>query len=226
MRDLVAPLVLLIACGVVFAAWPRLDIEASRFVLDGRGQFPWRDDAVVRVIHDGIDRSSRVMAAGLALALVAGMAFARALPRLAAHRRAIGYVLLVLLIGPGLIVNAALKEHWGRARPLQIAEFGGAATFSGALVPSDQCTHNCSFTSGHVAYAAMPLALAYLARTRRRRRMWLAVGIAAALAVGVMRMRMGGHFLSDVLFSLSMTWIVAAALAIAVRPLASDRDAP
>ncbi len=56
-----------------------------------------------------------------------------------------------LAIGPGLVVNTLLKDHWGRARPHQILEFGGTAHFSPAVLISDQCARNCPSHPGHAA---------------------------------------------------------------------------
>src|SRR5262249_62173504 len=68
-------------------------------------------------------------------------------------------ILLTFLVGPGLIVNSMLKQYWGRARPIEIHQFGGDAQFSRAGIPATQCRRNCSFPSGDAA-AAFPLALA------------------------------------------------------------------
>ena len=56
-----------------------------------------------------------------------------------------GLGLAALLLGPGWVVNEALKNHWGRARPEQVSDFGGAQRFTPALQPADQCVKNCSF---------------------------------------------------------------------------------
>ena len=44
------------------------------------------------------------------------------------------YLLLVLILGAGLIVNGILKEDFGRARPRDIVEFGGSKIFTPAFV--------------------------------------------------------------------------------------------
>src|SRR5262249_59663963 len=61
--------------------------------------------------------------------------------------------LLTFLAGPGLIENSTLKQYWGRARPIEIRQFGGDAQFSRAGVPATQCRRNCSFPSGDAAAA-------------------------------------------------------------------------
>lgn len=115
-------------------------------------------------------------------------------------KRAAAFLLASLALGPGLLINLVLKEHWGRARPGQIAEFGGQAHYTPPLMMADQCTSNCSFSSGHGALGFWVIALALLAPPR-----WRPYAVGAALAfgtlVGFARIAQGGHFLSDTVFS-------------------------
>ena len=117
-------------------------------------------------------------------------------------------VLLTFLLVPGLLVNTILKHHVGRARPIEIVQFGGDAQFSRAGFPADQCRRNCTFPSGE-ASAAFALA---------------AVGVATgsttllggALAIGVfvsaVRVLTGAHFVSDVAFSALLTLLMIVVL--------------
>jgi len=110
------------------------------------------------------------------------------------------YVLLCLAIGPGIVANVVLKDHWGRARPFHVQEYGGGQTFTPALVRSDQCEDNCSFVSGEASSIFMLFfALAPLARRRHAR--LIALGILGGLLAGFIRIAQGGHFLSDVVFA-------------------------
>jgi lipid A 4'-phosphatase len=136
-----------------------------------------------------------------ATALAALLGIAAALVRrtwLGVTPRVALYLVASLALGPGLLVNTLLKDHWGRARPHQILEFGGAAHFTPALALSDQCDRNCSFPSGHAALAFWIVAFAVIIPER-----WRNLAMAGALAigsiVGLMRIAQGAHFLSDVL---------------------------
>ena len=143
---------------------------------------------------------------GIAVTLLATLAWASLGSASQARRirNAAIFALLALLIGPGLIVNSVLKEHWGRPRPEQIAEFGGKASFVPALWPSRQCGHNCSFPSGHAAAGFFLITGAWI--WPRRRRAWRIVGITAGSLIGLARIVQGGHFLSDVLGALIVVW--------------------
>lgn len=116
-------------------------------------------------------------------------------------RKRVWFLLAVLALGPGLMVNEVLKAHSGRARPATVAEFGGDKVFTPAFAPSDQCQRNCSFVSGHAAMGFFLIALAWVFRDRR----WLWAGIALGALVGLGRMAQGAHFLSDVVFAF---WVV------------------
>jgi len=105
-----------------------------------------------------------------------------------------------LAIGPGAITNLAFKDHWGRARPKQIVEFGGTKTFTAALVPANQCRKNCSFVCGEASSIFMIFFAAGL-MFRRRSAMLLVAGLVAGSAAGAIRIAQGGHFLSDVVFA-------------------------
>ncbi|TCJ18584.1 phosphatase PAP2 family protein [Parasulfuritortus cantonensis] len=197
--------------AAVFLAFPQLDRLSSAALYRPDG-FLLRGSAVFDFVHDYVG----VLAWLGALAALAILLGAKRLPRLAAWRRPAAYMLLVLLLGPGLLVNAVLKDHWGRARPVQTVEFGGAAQFTPAWVVSDQCRSNCSFVCGDASIGFSLLGLAFVSRRPRR---WLAAGILLGGGLGLMRMAQGGHFLSDVIFSFYATWFAAWLLARLIDPL-------
>jgi lipid A 4'-phosphatase len=86
---------------------------------------------------------------------------------LVASNRVVFFLLLTLGIGPGLFVNTILKDHYGRARPFQVSEFGGNDHFTPAFVISDQCDTNCSFVSGDASLGYFGLAFFFVVRRRR-----------------------------------------------------------
>jgi lipid A 4'-phosphatase len=124
-----------------------------------------------------------------------------------ASNRVIIFLLFTLGIGPGLIVNGILKDHWGRARPFQVTEFGGHRRFTPAFVISDQCNTNCSFVAGDPSMGYFGLAFFFI--VRRRRSLIAGAAILAGTLLGLVRMAQGAHFLSDVIFSGVFTFLAA-----------------
>jgi len=139
------------------------------------------------------------------------------------------YTILLYALSTGLLVNGILKSFWGRARPADVEAFGGQAMFTPPFEIADQCQWNCSFVSGE-ASAVMALALsvdALLApRLGRegRRALRVVLGVLVALGSGL-RIVTGRHFLSDVVFGILLTWLVAAFLSAFRAPARSGRGA-
>ncbi len=207
------------AAVLLFLLVPELDLWFSALFYEaGRGfvhgSAPW-----AQWFYIGSPILVKLWAAMLALLLLASL-----WRRFAALRRPALFLLVVLLLGPGLITSA-LKDHWGRARPAQIAEFGGDKRFTPAWVVSDQCEENCSFVSGHASGAFSLMALAWV--FARRRRMWLALGALWGGHIGLIRIAQGGHFLSDVVFAGFVVYFTAELLARLVfyRTRGSAKDA-
>ncbi|MCY6381389.1 phosphatase PAP2 family protein [Hoeflea prorocentri] len=127
-----------------------------------------------------------------------------------------GFVPLLYILGPGLLVNAVLKNNWGRARPANVTEFGGDRTFSPPFIMSDQCERNCSFVSGEGSGAAaffisVLVLSAYIANKTLRRTILTAAFLAAGLAAAL-RVFKGRHFLSDTIGAILFVSLVAVLL--------------
>ena len=118
----------------------------------------------------------------------------------------VAYLVFVLILGAGVIVNVALKDNFGRARPRDIVEFGGAGHYTPPFIVGSECTRNCSFSSGEAAGGFFGLALA-LALSRRRA-LLVAAGAFGAF-VSFCRVASGAHFLSDTVVSFFVMLIVA-----------------
>ena len=127
-------------------------------------------------------------------------------------RNALIFLVAALAIGPGILVNTVLKDHWGRARPFQIEAFGGTRQFTPAPVPADQCARNCSFVSGHAALGFSLVAFAFLLPAGRPRNIVMAGALAFGALIGLGRIAAGHHFLSDVvdagLVVVATTWLL------------------
>ena len=125
--------------------------------------------------------------------------------------RAAMFLLLTMAIGPGLIVNAMLKEHSHRPRPVHLVEFGGPDAFRPWHRFDGACERNCSFASGEAAQGFWMVAPALLVPAP-----YQGVAVAGAVAFGVgasaLRLAFGGHFLSDVIAGALIILIVIFAL--------------
>jgi len=189
----------------VFTIWPQLDLWAS-------AQFRGPDGVFVD------DRYAWAWALYWAMPKIGWAYFIAALVAIALSRRWPGRVsirwrrratslALVSALGSWLLVNAVLKEHWGRARPRDVVELVATAPhhFSRALAVADQCVHNCSFTSGHAASGFVIMAVGLMGSVATRRR-WLAIGLALGALAGAGRVVQGAHFLSDTLFAGVAVW--------------------
>ena len=130
---------------------------------------------------------------------------------LPAKRKIAIYLLLVLALAPGLIVNAVFKDRFGRARPAQIVYFGGDKNFTPPFVITDQCERNCSFSSGHAVAGFYFMAVSFVLKNNAAKiAFWLA--FCYGWLIGIVRIAQGGHFASDVLFSFFVAYIVSRAV--------------
>jgi lipid A 4'-phosphatase len=216
-------LALLTGLGILLVAFPALDLAVSDAFFDPARGFWLKGQLLARFIYDLVPWISRAILGGLILFLLGDWIFFRRHARFITRRRAATYLLLVALVGPLLLVNGVFKEHWGRARPSQVVEFGGTKEFTRAAIPADQCARNCSFVSGHASVGFYFLALAFV--WPHRRMLWLGIGTAAGLLVGLVRIVQGGHFLSDVVFAGIVVYLTARGLAALMHPAGDESRA-
>lgn len=201
LRLVLAAFVLLAA---LFLLWPQLDLIASGLFYQGEGRWlVHRENDWLAIPYRGLPRLGQGLLITLLLLWLLG--FFQRFPRLRAHQAIFGFLLAGALIGPILLVDATLKEHSGRTRPVNIEQFGGKKQFTPAFIPADQCEKNCSFVSGHVATASFIMAFGWLGAPAVRRR-WLLASLAFGGLFALVRMVPGGHFLSDTIFAWFATY--------------------
>lgn len=196
-------LALLLALLLIYVVWPGLDLPVSAWFYRTDSGF-WIDDQPwVQAVHHTVPWVGRLLLVGsLAVWLLGHFGRRTELRRL---RRPAAALFLGLVLGLGLLAHGVLKENWGRARPVQVSQFGGEASFTPPWQPTSECRRNCSFVSGHAGTGFALIALGALAAPRRRR-FWLVTGWSAGLLLGALRIAQGGHFLSDVLFGGLLLW--------------------
>jgi lipid A 4'-phosphatase len=202
-----------VVAAVLFLAFPQIDLETSRQLQlcpDAKVFAPW-------CMKNPTIEALRNLFVGMTVligitALVGLVRTLRERGKLFGLAQARWWFLLVILgVGPGLVANVLFKDHWGRARPRTVVEFGGAKQFTPPLVLSKECRRNCSFVSGEVSSAAVPFFAAALLLPQFRIAL-LAGGVVTGFAAGLIRIAQGGHFLSDVLFAGIFMALTASAL--------------
>jgi len=111
------------------------------------------------------------------------------------------FLLLALVIGPGLVANVGFKDHWGRARPREIVEFGGSRAFSPALSPRfENKRSNGSFVCGDGAFGFFLPCFGYgVSRKSARRVFW--AGMGGGFVFSFVRLAVGAHFFSDIVYA-------------------------
>jgi lipid A 4'-phosphatase len=121
---------------------------------------------------------------------------------------------LLLIIGPGVIVNGVLKPYWNRPRPNAIVPFGGQREFL-PLWEWGRGRDELSFPSGHAAmgFYLMAPAFVYYRRRPRLALAFLLLGLSGGGVIGLARIVAGGHFPSDVVWAGGFVYFIALAIA-------------
>ena len=189
------PIVLLLGLVLLFRLIPEIDLWFSGLFYDPEQGFYLKNALPERISYELFLDLPYLLLPLLLWLLFASWRWgsSRELPL----RRGVLFLVVVLVLGPGLLVNALVKNNSGRARPVQVEQFGGERHFTPAFVVADQCEKNCSFVSGHAAMGFFFIAFAWVLKDRR----WLLYGGLIGGLVGLGRIIQGAHFLSDVIFS-------------------------
>jgi membrane-associated PAP2 superfamily phosphatase len=200
-------LTIAVVAGIVFAIYPQLDLDISALA------HPPRAIRFALNAHPWVQETRRWAARALitALALPGFLAILGKLiwpqRRMLMPGRAALFLVVTIVLGPGLLTNVIIKDHWARSRPINIREFGGTDRFTPWWDPRGNCPNNCSFIAGEPSGAFWTLAPAALTPPQ-----WRSLAYAAALAfgaaTGVMRIGAGAHFFTDVVFAGVLMYLV------------------
>jgi lipid A 4'-phosphatase len=202
-----AVIALAVLLTVVFAVTP-LDIAAARIFYrpDGVDHWPLGKHWPWSVLYQCAPLITASLLGLGVIALLVGHLGARENWRING-----AFLLLSVIVGPGLIINAVLKDHWDRPRPRDVVQFGGVMQYTPAPLRGEG---GGSFPCGHCSVGFL-YAIGWWV-WRRRHPAWartsLTFGLALGFALGLARMAAGGHFLSDVIWSALLALGLAHAL--------------
>lgn len=194
---------------LITALWPQTDLWISGLFYTQAEKFFFSQNTLSLFIH-GMATTGAWIFTALCLVIMAGcFLFKKSFCFLSAKKWLL--IVAAILLGPGLVANEILKDHWGRARPSQIIDFGGTKNFTPFYQPATQCHKNCSFIGGDASFGFSLTAFAFVAAGAWRRRLWW-MGLGAGAIFGINRIMMGGHFLSDTLAAALIIIFINAAL--------------
>ena len=133
--------------------------------------------------------------------------------KLSLYRKFNVYIVIVMLIGPGLIVNAIFKDHWGRPRPRDVVEFGGKMEYLPVWEKGISGSAE-SFPCGHASMGFYLIVFFFILR-RQSAKLAVAMLLISMLygaAIGVSRVAQGGHFPSDVFWTAGFLYLTCFAV--------------
>jgi len=195
--DFLIPVAILMVLTIVFWA-TELDLAIQKnFFVQGEGwiyknMFPWR------FLYDYGTIPAIVLAAVSLLAFIGSFRIRKIVP----YRKVFVFFVLLMLIGPGLVVNTIFKQHWGRPRPRHLEVFGGSESFL-YVWEKGETGEGHSFPSGHASMGFFLFAPYFILRRNSKKRsvLFLTIGLSAGIIIGLARIVQGGHFASDVIWA-------------------------
>lgn len=195
------------AVSAFFLVFPGVDPWFSELFYRSRGGFWLRRSDILGWLRSTNDILITIIVAGLIASVLLRIARPDR-PSLVPPNVTV-FLLSTLVLGPLLLVNVILKEHWGRPRPIQVDLFGGDAPYVEVWRITGWCEGNCSFVSGEASSTIWLVAVA-LVLPRAVRTPALVAAAVYAVLLSLNRIAFGGHFLSDVLISFGLTLLVIA----------------
>jgi len=197
---------LIVTTGVIALSGADLAIS-SRFYIGGK--WPVGDLTLWQVFY----RLDRIPSISLGIFGLAAFLMSYAKSEYYRWRRSGAFLILLLILGPGLLVNSVFKDHWGRPRPREIAEYGGQKQFLHPWQKGEDGKGR-SFPSGHGSAAFYMTAPYFIYRRSNNRlaRLWLLGGLVFGVLMSIARITQGGHFLSDNLWAWGMVHLTALVL--------------
>jgi membrane-associated PAP2 superfamily phosphatase len=211
---------LVVATGVIAVTGADLAVS-SRFYIDGT--WPVGDLFFWHLLY----RLDRIPSFSLGIIGLGAFFMSYAKSGYYRWRRSGIFLLLLLILGPGLLVNTVFKEHWGRPRPREVIEFGGKKQFLHPWQKGED-GNGRSFPSGHSSAAFYMTAPYFIYRRSNKRlaKIWLLGGLIFGVLMSIARIAQGGHFLSDNLWAWGVVHLTALALCYCLGLDQADKTPP
>jgi lipid A 4'-phosphatase len=200
-------LILLVLIGVTTPIFWLTDLDlqvAALFYRSGNGNpnvWLWHHGW----LFDNLFRYATVFTVSIAVAALLIALSGYAWQALRPWQKPAFFIVLVIALGPGLVVNLVFKNHWGRPRPVHISEFGGQYAYVPPLKIGN--SPDKSFPCGHCSVGFMFFALYFL--SLKRKTIYFMLTMLFALMMALTRMAAGGHFISDFLWSGYLVFLVS-----------------
>ena len=198
-------IIISIILAIIFRCFPIIDLYVSSLFYNTESGFAYKDLLISDIFYRGVIYLANIIIISSLTLLVVKLILRDKLKFV--KLRSILFIVITLALGPGLLVNAILKENVGRARPHYVTEFGSAQEFTPAFVIANECETNCSFVSGHASFGFFLMSFAFLITNKRKRFVaWLLLLILASYTA-FSRVMDGAHFLSDIVFAGIFTYL-------------------
>jgi lipid A 4'-phosphatase len=198
-------LAIAVVVGGVFAIHPQFDLDlAALFYNPATHRFA-ASGVWVEYVRDAASLLIAFLVTPAVFAVIGKLVMPSR--RMLIAGRAALFLIITLVLGPGVLANGILKEHWARMRPEDVTQLGGDERFTPWWDPRGPCPENCSFIAGEPSGAFWTLAPAALTPPQWRP---FAYGgaIAFGAAMGLLRMAGGAHFFTDIVFAGVLTFLV------------------
>jgi lipid A 4'-phosphatase len=214
--DFFIPIFILVIITIVFRAtdW---DLKIAGHFFDPQVDSGFRTEAYPWYIFYKLGEFPAIISVIIAgIMLVFGFFY----KALRCYRLRCIFVILLLIIGPGIIINSIFKEHWGRPRPRECIVFNGDMHFEYVGTPNFNNEGGNSFPSGHASmgfFMFFPFFLYRAYRKNKKAILWLFVGLIFGALMSYARIFQGGHFTSDCLWAGGFDYLTAAVLYYALK---------
>jgi membrane-associated PAP2 superfamily phosphatase len=204
-RLLLWPLVVLVLATLAIR-FSDLDLIVARAVYAEQGGWLHEEHPVVLFFYNHGNLPAILVSAGAGMFWLSSCFATRLRPR----RPLAIFLVLTMLLGPGLLVNAVFKGYWGRPRPSQIVDFGGEREFVRVGEPRFGMKGK-SFPSGHASmgFYWLVLGVFFFNRNRKLAVGFFVLGLTHGGAMGAGRILQGAHWLSDVMWAAGMDYLSA-----------------